>query len=414
MTTTTCNTNHTGTSAGTDPLSPRSRGGFLRAAAEFQTELFRAMAGFLPAVSRWELRRELSALVFRDARRVQDLRNRCRELGTPPPAKHLSKGIPGRELIETLCAAADADAAFRAVFGSIKPRLKALLDAYMRDELRVFDAPSLPVVQANKEELESQLTWAQNQAEINHVAEPEWLGRIEELAASLGDALQSSTRSGGQPVKNGRKIGNLPVPFSLIPDGFREGRACAPNPKSSTYAERERFCAHNFMMEIQAADSCASLLFEAPDMPWEFYFDVARHMWDETRHCEFGELKLRALRVDIRKAGLSNTAYVLRQTLDPIDRYAALTTQEADAFPGKHAGLKDALAHKDVLSARAWSYDISDETQHVRYGHKWIPVMIEESGDPRSYDEIKRDAENWRRDVLAPAYFPSRSEKTGT
>ena len=102
--------------------------------------------------------------------------------------------------------------------------------------------------------------------------------------------------------------------------------------------------------------------------------------------------------------GLSNAAYVLRQTIDPLDRYAALTTQEADAFPGKHAGLKDAITNNDDLSARAWSYDISDETQHVRYGHKWIPVMIQETGEPRSYEEIKRDAQNWRRDVLAVGY----------
>jgi hypothetical protein len=127
-------------------------------------------------------------------------------------------------------------------------------------------------------------------------------------------------------------------------------------------------------------------------------------MWDETRHCEFGELKLKSLGVDIRTIGVANTAYVLRQTIDPIDRYAALTTQEADAFPGKLAGLKDAIEHRDELAARAWSYDIADETQHVRYGHRWIPVMIEETGEPRSYDEIKRDAENWRRDVLAAAY----------
>lgn len=69
--------------------------------------------------------------------------------------------------------------------------------------------------------------------------------------------------------------------------------------------------------------------------------------------------------------------------------------------------MKDAISHGDNLSARAWSYDISDETQHVRYGHKWIPVMIEETGEPRSYEEIKRDAENWRRDVLAAAYAPA-------
>lgn len=102
--------------------------------------------------------------------------------------------------------------------------------------------------------------------------------------------------------------------------------------------------------------------------------------------------------------GLANTAYVLRQTIDPLDRYAALTTQEADAFPGKHAGLKDAVENGDSISARAWSYDISDETQHVRYGHRWLPEMITATGDPRSIEEIKRDANNWRRDVLAVGY----------
>lgn len=35
---------------------------------------------------------------------------------------------------------------------------------------------------------------------------------------------------------------------------------------------------------VQAADSCASLLFEAPDMPWNFCFDLSRHLWDETQH----------------------------------------------------------------------------------------------------------------------------------
>jgi hypothetical protein len=105
--------------------------------------------------------------------------------------------------------------------------------------------------------------------------------------------------------------------------------------------------------------------------------------------------------------GLSNTAYVMRQALHPLDRYTALTTQEADAFPGKHAGLKDALAHGDELSARAWSYDIADETQHVRYGHKWIPLMIEQLDEPRNYEQLKRDAENWRREVLGAVYAPT-------
>jgi len=387
-----------------DNSSPKSRGAFLKSAADFQTELFRLMAGFLPAVPRWELRREVSGLVFRDARRVQDLRLRCRELGGGTTAKHLSKSVAGSDTIEALCCAPDADAAFRAIFGIVKPTLREALRAYLQDDLRVFDAPSIPVVESNLEELDRQIAWANLQPEIEAAAPTEWLAGIDSLATALGDSLLAGSAGSATKVVTGRKIGNLPVLRSVIPDGFRDGLAQMPSADSENYHDREVFHAHNFLMEVQAADSCASLLFEAPDMPWDFYFDTARHMWDETRHCEFGEMKLRALGLDFKEMGLSTTAYVLRQTIDPLDRYAALTTQEADAFPGKHASLKDAIANGDELSARAWSYDISDETQHVRYGHKWIPVMIEETGEPRSYDEIKRDAENWRRDVLATSY----------
>lgn len=390
---------------GAGAVSPKKRGQFLRAAADFQTELFRVMAGFLPGVADWELRRQISHLIFRDARRIQDLRTRCKELGGSASGMHRSRGVAGIDLIEALCAAPDSLSATHAILSVVKPALKQSLEDYLRDDLRVFDAPSIPIVEENCEELGKQIAFANDAIPVASGSDADaWISGISDLAASLPRFLSEGSSLGVKRVTAGRTIGRLPLSRSAQPNGFRERLASLPSAAASSYRERELFHAHNFLMEIQAADSCASLLFESPDMPWDFYFDAARHMWDETRHCEFGEIKLRSLGLDMRELGLSNTAYTMRQTLDPLDRYAALTTQEADAFPGKHAGLKDALANGDDLSARAWSYDISDETQHVRYGHKWIPVMIDATGDPRSYEEIKRDAENWRRDVLAATY----------
>jgi uncharacterized ferritin-like protein (DUF455 family) len=142
-------------------------------------------------------------------------------------------------------------------------------------------------------------------------------------------------------------------------------------------------------------------------MPWDFYFDLGRHMWDESRHATFGERKLADLGETAPAAGLSGMAYAMRQTLAPSDRYAALATQEADAFPGKHAGLKEAVAHGDAVAAMMWSYDIADETQHVRFGNKWIPVMLEKIREPRSFEQVKEDACTWRATVLAEAYRPA-------
>ncbi|MBL9210353.1 MAG: DUF455 family protein, partial [Opitutaceae bacterium] len=209
-------------------------------------------------------------------------------------------------------------------------------------------------------------------------------------------------------VRAGRRIGRLPLASSVLPAGFR-ALPFGPEPLSadSEYRDRERYHAINFLQEVQAADSCASMLFEAPDMPWDFFFDLSRHLWDESRHAMFGERKLADLGSSAAAAGLSSTAYTLRQTLAPLDRYAALATQEADAFPGKHIGLKDAVAHGDSVSAMAWSYDIADETQHVRFGNKWIPVLIEKTGEPRSFEQVKEDAVRWRATVLAEAYKPA-------
>jgi uncharacterized ferritin-like protein (DUF455 family) len=149
------------------------------------------------------------------------------------------------------------------------------------------------------------------------------------------------------------------------------------------------------------------MLYETMDMPWDFYFDLSRHMWDESRHAMFGEKKLISLGLSAEIAGLSTKAYETRQTLTPLDRYAALTTQEADAFPTKHVGLRDAVTHGDSVSAMAWSYDISDETQHVRFGARWLPVMIEKAGEPRSHEQVKTDSETWRKSVLAEVYKPA-------
>jgi hypothetical protein len=243
------------------------------------------------------------------------------------------------------------------------------------------------------------------------VPNQEFLQRVDRLLENLGDDLSTQERRRAEPLRAGRRIGRLPLADGIIPTGFA-GRITVPpgigSSEDRPYVEKERTYAENFLQEIQAADSCAALLFDAPDLPWDFYFDCARHMWDEARHCIFGEKKLIALGIVVNSVPLSSTAYRMRQTLTPHDRYAALTTQEADAFPGKHKGLKAALDNQDALGAMTWSYDIADETQHVRYGQKWLPILVTAAGDPRSVDQVKADAENWRETVLAAVYYPDR------
>jgi hypothetical protein len=393
--------------------NPRTRGLFIKNLGEFQTELARIVAGFIPVLIMWRHRKELPALVFRSLRRVQDLRQRGRELGVSFEEMHFSVGVPGRALLDELCCAVSVADFVQSAMVVVYGALVDAIDADLKRTEGIYDLPSAALLEADRDELKSQIAWAQTalrelKNEAAEIPDESWGKKIKTLCADLPKLLCEHDVRGGAPIKTERQIGRLPLADAQLPLGFHHlefgPESLAAN---ANYSERARYHAVNFLQEVQAADSCASMLFDAPDMPWPFYFDLSRHMWDEARHAMFGEAKLSELGMDSATAGLSRKAYAMRQTLSPLDRYAALSTQEADAFPAKHIGLKDAIEHKDVLSAKAWSYDIADETQHLRFGSKWIPVMIEKTGDPRSYEQVKEDACNWRTSVLAEVYKPA-------
>jgi hypothetical protein len=393
-------------------VSPRTRGLFLKNLGDFQTELARVVAGFVPAMIIWNQRKELPALIFRSFRCVQDIRQRGRELGVSFEEMHFSENVAGRKLIEALChakASADLLAGMVVTHGI----LISSIEKYLERNEGIYDLPSVSLLEADRDELKSQITWAE--AALRKIAsetgvEPNktFTKKIKILAVDLQKVLCEYNVRSSEPLRVARQIGALPFADAKLPNDFHHLEfGPEPLPKNPVYADRELYHAINFFQEVQAADSCASMLFDSPDMPWNFFFDLSRHMWDESRHAMFGERKLLELGHSAASIGLSTKAYAMRQTLVPLDRYAALSTQEADAFPGKHIGLKDAIANNDASGAMAWSYDIADETQHLRFGTKWIPVMREKIGDPRSYEQIKEDACNWRVSVLAEVYKPA-------
>lgn len=396
-------------------VSPRMRGLFLKNLGDFQTELARIVAGFVPVLEIWGQRKELPALVFRSLRRVQDLRQRGRELGVSFEEMHFSGSVAGRALLDKLCQTPSAADLFEAGMITVHTSLIEGIDDYLKRNDGVYDLPSVALLEADREELKTQLSWAQlalRELADEAGAKPNenFVCEIKALCKDLPQQLVEHNVRAAVPLKTGRQIGVLPFNDAKLPRGFKH-LEFGPEPlaDNADYEERARYHASNFLQEVQAADSCASMLFEAPDMPWDFFLDLSRHMWDEARHAMFGEAKLAELGTTAAAVGLSTKAYAMRQTLTPLDRYTALSTQEADAFPGKHQGLKDSVTNQDALSAKAWSYDIADETQHLRFGTKWIPVMIEKTDEPRSYEQLKQDACNWRMSVLAEVYKPAKA-----
>src|ERR1044071_4014035 len=126
-------------------VSPRVRGLLLKNLADFQTELARIHAGFVPAVANWVQRKELPMLVFRMMRRVQDLRLRGRELGVSFAEMHLSRAVAGRPLLDELCAATTVADLLQTGMIIVPRALVSAIDDYLERNHTIYDLPSVPL-----------------------------------------------------------------------------------------------------------------------------------------------------------------------------------------------------------------------------------------------------------------------------
>ena len=72
---------------------------------------------------------------------------------------------------------------------------------------------------------------------------------------------------------------------------------------------------------------------------------------------------------------------------------------EVHAFPYRHRRIAAHEGSGDRYSEQQVRYDVADETQHVRFGRRWLPEMIKMSGDPRSEEKFIADIlEIWEKE----------------
>jgi len=140
--------------------------------------------------------------------------------------------------------------------------------------------------------------------------------------------------------------------------------------------------AHGIMVgEMQAMEGAGRTVYDFPDAPWEFTMDMARQVWDESRHLE---IYLRLLEhLDGYPGEFPETTILWR---------CACAEDAAARVAGVNRGLEglacdvfNQLVHiarkmGDPVIERAVDFVLADEITHVRMGSKWLTKLTE--GDP--------------------------------
>ena len=357
----------------------------------FEIQSTRALGGWLPGIERWEVKHEIGRHIWEDAQHSKEMRTRLWELRIANPDRPAEKDIA---LVFSQLVQAQADFEFLAgLYLVVKEALLRAYIDYVDSTYEVYDAPTIPVLRRLIAEKQEQINWARRSiAELADSGEKKrqmhrWMQFVKDLLAAVGGVAGISGKA--RDDVSAQVIPSLPPGYDLLlpfPEARRDSRFTvsltgAPPPKEDDRIGQVVWQFFNYTQEMQAAESLGSVLWQTDNMPWDFYFDLARHCYDEVRHSKLGETRLEGLGHHVTDFPCSVAAYAWRQLVDPLRSYCALTyIIEAGAFKYKHETYQKHLEAGDIESAEAVLFDITDETMHVRLGKKWVSQMLKPCG----------------------------------
>jgi hypothetical protein len=377
-----------------------------------ERSIHRILAGWGRRVPGWDDKSALHRQVWEQSEVVRRLRERVKEFPGGKPDAPVSARL--EELANAVLLApslADAMDGVHHLLG------KALVSAYVDYATHahpVHDAPTVAMLhEINRIKADQWLWYRDCRRRKPHTMDPTYAERVNSLIVGLAGLCeaQPATSPAARPAGVGTDF-VLPR-FSA--------RDIAPRPKhefmrfvradfATNLEARRLFWAYAYMLEKNLPDDQLLWIYYGDYMPWEWHADLSRHLWDESRHGDSGFSRLRDFGISLKEVGFpsyeeeerikaldriasgrkSNAVSLIdsfdipAEPMTPKDIYEAVffigLVAENGHFIVKNEAYKDFQAGKDMESAEMMLFDIIDETTHVQYAHRWLPVLAGHAG----------------------------------
>jgi len=366
---------------------------------EVEREFVRTATTLIYRVGEPELKYLLCQHVWESAGHARFLRERGRELSGFGTGENVRPEL--RRLFTEAVMPPDGYVALAGFYRMLKPALLAGYRHYLSATHHLADWPSRKLVEefiADEErharEMEPYLGPADATA---------WTVHLQSALAALGGLLgeqprtplpagfvwESSRRTYAHPATCNRgKYPTCSSVFSHDPDETPIVRPWLVDPKTDARVIRLMVYVW-LMMELDAVDYLATVFIDTPDAPFDLHHDMARHLWDESRHSQFGFRQLPKLGVDLMTLEHSLDLYNILVQMPPHERYAMMTMEfEAGSFPTKALVMDRVRELNDFEADTLLAFDRNDEQNHVRYGHRWLPEIMALCGETRPVEEF--------------------------
>ncbi|MFE5321590.1 DUF455 family protein [Paenibacillus sp. NPDC056579] len=358
----------------------------------FEWASARVIAGWVPAASEFDWKCVMSKMIWENMTIADRLRMRKEELSGKSKIT-----IPSKRFHEFLQDASAAEGFVPFVSGWFMEVTKAVIETYEALQSRldpIFDAPTLDILNEIITKKRNHLNWANGLVRdavhrkevlssvgawrkfIQHYLQQ--IGGIEEQNPANGASKPHSpvsTPHGPAPKKRScpqwLKVGS----YDVVPDQFKDSL---------------KIFMWHYATEIQVLDPMCYVFYGVDDMPFEFYVDFSRHIWDESRHHLMGMRRLRQLGYDAKDIPVPYSEDALQE----LEYFYAMLTMvgESCSFTRKKKSMDAYYRKGDIISGMTAEIDIVDERSHVQFGKKWATAIYKQRFDRDvSLDDVVKE-----------------------
>ncbi|NQX60095.1 DUF455 family protein [Paenibacillus qinlingensis] len=391
-------------------------------------ELSRAVFGWLPAVKEFESKSQLGRFGYLHNQHAKYLFHRISELPGPSIEKQNCPSLV-REALERVTLA-PSEQSFVTGYLIL---LQHLYNEYEKLQYQldpILDAPTLDILRVCMLDRQDLFKWAHDHiyfagsdhAQLTHQTS-EWRHYVNQVLQIYVYATQNETASLNWPVPPAYEAAG-PVPTDSAWNEERFPIHVFDSKYKTTYADPSMSPLHDSIKqmhyinatEMGAAESLCYLYYGVQHMPKPFFFDLARHLWDEIRHCQMGVRRLEQMgyktsQFKYFKGSPGKGLTDLAAEWFP-DMYAGLTmVAEPCSFIKKRKSAEQFWKFGDALSAIQCEFDMADERMHVDFGKIWGPELYKQINDLITAAEMSERSRLRRIEQLGAAASPEEAKK---
>lgn len=359
-------------------------------------------AGWLPGIPYFDMKTLLPKILWEDAMTANALRERVFELRFPSRILEINEDQALIDVIRYSESAPNA-AAYLAVLSRVfKPALKKAYETYLELADEIGDGPTyrfmeLAIVEKGRqiEAFEKRLgtLWTE-MSETERKEAEDWVAHIQELVEGIGGIGLDTPKPASTELKAEKPFAPLEVPARG--NQFRNLRFYWPDMVDPSFGygsggQLQIRSAVSHFNEVWAVENAGFVLYSfAAQLGWEFVYDAARWVYDESRHCRMGYERLKSWGFEDRELPLGTYIYDSCKGQEPIYRLGMLFYFESKNIGKKLDRVKSFESMNDRMSQHDMDFDWADETIHTSYGKTWLSAILKQRGeDPDDYTEIK-------------------------